>query len=188
MKFSVWLCPNQAAGTNWRALIDELSQHHCASITFEPHITIVGAIEIEDENVASLCFCQDLKHHLKGRYPEGIKCNFQSGLESMILDANGERNVQWNQALVATAEETSCLLSLVDSCREFFRLPPAPRFEPQLRRPHMSLFYGIENIPDKNSVQLCENFIAKDLALWLTEPSTLEGVSTWREIARITLY
>ena len=182
MKCSLWLHPPASARNDWRSLIDELTAEggEASSVPFEPHLTIVGGIQCVDP--ATLC--RELQEALQGRFVDGIECRF---LEKAVSMRRNDDTVQWNQALVAVAKQTDSLLALVDACLTFFGRPLEFRFAPMICEPHLSLYYGTENVPDPENVVLRQPFTATELALWTTAPATVAGVAEWREVGRIFL-
>lgn len=164
-----------------------------ASVPFEPHVTIVGGIEVDcgddddhpsQEQLNLQQMCRDLENVLRGKFVDGIDCRFQETLVSVTRD---DGTVQWNQALVAVLDQTPSLLALVDACRTYFQKPLESKFAPMLSQPHLSLYYGIDNVPDPDHVTCQQPFRATELALWKTEPGTIAGVSEWSELGRIHL-
>lgn len=182
MKCSLWLLPPASVGNDLRVLIHELSCEG-ASVPFEPHVTIVGGIDCQDDPAQ---LCRNLQDALRGKFGNGIDCQVQPKAVSIRSDGG---TVQWNQALVAVLDKTPSMLALVDASRKAFHLPPGPKFAPLLQNPHLSLYYGtcIDNIPDPDCVVVQQSFLATELALWKTEPGTPEGVAEWKEVGRISL-
>ena len=172
-----------------------------ASVPFEPHVTIVGGIDVhcgddddhhhpsqqqqqQQQELLLQRLCRDLENVLRGKFVNGIDCRVQEKLVSVKRD---DGTVQWNQALVAVLDQTPSLLALVDACRTFFQKPLESKFAPMLRQPHLSLYYGIDDISDSDHVTVRQPFIATELALWKTEPGTIAGVSEWSELGRLHL-
>merc|ERR1712176_1624022 len=97
-----------------------------------------------------------------------------------------------SQALVFPMEGISDqYVQLCETSRYLLDLPLSgcTNFPPPVNRPHMSLFYGTENIPDPAIVDpsLPTSFEGTRAALWITTPSTLEGVPKWKQIDVIDL-
>lgn len=173
--------PSPVAG-DMSALIRELSEGR-SEIPFDPHVTIAGGIVVcPDDNPEQLC--RRLQSSLQGKFGQGIDCQFRPNTVSVRKE---DGTAQWNQALVAILDQTPSLLALVDASRRVLEHPPETRFSPLLHQPHMSLFYGTENVPDPDGIQAPSPFIATELALWNTDPGTFEGVASWREVGRISL-
>jgi Cyclic phosphodiesterase-like protein len=187
MRCSLWLLPPQSVGIDLKVLIQELSMRDGASVPFEPHVTIVGGIDVfcgDDDHHPAQQLCRDLENVLRGKFGDGIDCRFQEKLVSMTRD---DGTVQWNQALVAVLDQTPSLMALVDACRTFFQKPLQSKFAPMLRQPHLSLYYGADDISDLEHFTFRQPYIATELALWKTEPGTIDGVSEWSEVGRLHL-
>ena len=184
MQCSLWLLLPEVARNQFRALIEEFAQQEGAD-PFEPHVTIVGGITINDDaDIHQLC--RDLENELRGRFGAGIDCHCQDVLASVPH--------QWNQALVAVLHQTQDLEALVDTCRAHFHMEDGPRFAPELNQPHLSLYYGTQNIPNPaDHVRFPRQFTATRLALWSTEPAEAgqaenAGVGQWAQLGEIHLH
>lgn len=165
-----------------RAQIEDFCQQmlpHC-SVPFEPHVTIVGGFQcetiLEMNDVVSR-----LQKDLRG-----------SGQVRVVLGSKPESENRWNQALY---------LPVIDPSDEFMNLCRMTRgvlgmntvdwtFPFPAERPHLSVYYGEESVPDeKKSVSTngCDHFVAVKAAVWKTDPSSVEGVAQWEELAVIDL-
>mmetsp|Transcript_19749 Transcript_19749/g.29321 ORF Transcript_19749/g.29321 Transcript_19749/m.29321 type:complete len:189 (+) Transcript_19749:206-772(+) len=187
MKYSLWLIPpspiGHMSGTIIRQLADTYSTTGEGAPVFEPHVTIVGGIDLpNDKDPRSIC--QKLETTLQGKFSDGIECEIEPLL---FRDGRETSKVQWSQALVAVLHKTESLVKLVHASRQALSMSPDPQFTPGLNKPHMSLFYGTTNIPDLRNVDIPTAFRATELALWKTDPATLVGVRHWEEVGRINL-
>jgi hypothetical protein len=179
MKCSLWLMPPSPVATDMAAMIRDLAKGR-SEIPFEAHVTVAGGIEIEDPEQ----LCRRLEKSLQGKFGKGIDCQFRPKAMSVVKE---DGTAQWNQALVAILDQTPSLLALVDASRKALEQLPEMRFAPLLHQPHMSLFYGTEDVPDADSIQTPEPFVATEMALWSTSPANVEGVTSWKELGRIRL-
>lgn len=156
--------------------INRLSKSHNGP-SFPAHITIVGGIPCQDEDEAYR-IANILEQGLTGFGP--IPCHFSSKPKRF--------EKTWNQALIVTLDDISePFVDLCETSRHLLNLTPQCMYPPPVNLPHTSLFYGIENIPDLTEVDPIAPFIANEVALWITTPSTLRGVENWREIDVVQL-
>ena len=177
MKASLWLYPP----TNSRQMLREQIAH-LAHLTplgsgpFEPHITLVGNIDVESDDEA-LEICQNLRDLLEGRYRNGIVCQFEEDIVSM---QNTDGEFVWNQAFVLALKQTVSLNGIKEDVCAAFGIDPT--YPPPICKPHLSLFYGKYQVPPTDAVVPPCDFIATTLGLWSCLPASVEGVREWREI------
>ena len=182
MKASLWLYPPPLSGLRLRSKIEHLSERYSGSKPFEPHITLLGGINIDSEE-HDVTLCYHLQQHLKGRYGDGILCQFEYELRSMT---NGQGKIVWNQAFVSVLKRNEGFDRLVDDIHSF--LGRKVMYPPPLGEPHLSLYYGNHQVPPMESVGRPDDFLSTTLALWFCSPPSVEGVQEWREIgSRIEL-
>jgi Cyclic phosphodiesterase-like protein len=169
---SLWLIPSASTSLLLAEQIDQFSQGGTRGPRFAPHITIVGGIECRSEEHI-LEVANTLEAGLAGFGK--IPCT----VSPKAYAAPGA----WNQALHLVVEPSAALLNLCQRARALLGMDTENwTFPPPSNYPHISMFYGIDNIPDKSEVQSVSPFYAYTLALWRTDPPSLEGVEHWREI------
>jgi 2'-5' RNA ligase len=183
MKASLWLLPPTLQGRHLRTNIEQLSNRYDGSAPFEPHITVLGDIAIDsDEHATALC--HRLRQHVKGRYGNGIICQFENEIASMQSEHGG---YVWNQAFALVVKENESFDRLADHVRSILG-KEALGYPPPLSKPHLSLYYGEFQVPPIDAVEHPPGFVATTLALWSCSPSSVQGVQEWREIgSRIEL-
>lgn len=175
MFLSLWLLPPEK-DVSIQNQINRLSKSHSGP-SFPAHITIIGGIPCQDEDEAYRV-ANILEQGLTG-FGE-IPCHFSSTPKSF--------ENTWNQALLVTLDDISVpFADLCETSRHLLNLTPECLYPPPVNLPHLSLFYGIENIPALTEVDPIVPFLANKVALYITTPSTLKGVENWREIAVIHL-
>ena len=77
-------------------------------------------------------------------------------------------------------------MEVLQKARDVLQLPPGEwMFPGPAREPHYSKYYG--TTPLANPPPVPPNFEATEAALFLTTPGTVEGVSQWRQVTRISL-
>lgn len=175
MALSLWLIPPKKTYDQVKKQMDEFTHHGKTGPAFAPHITIIGGIH-----------CQSEAHALEiaRTLEEGL-----SGFGEIPCEPNsvGSEGV-WNQALYMTVKQSERLMNLCEEVRELLGMDtenwafPAPA-----THPHMSLYYGVDGVPDKKDVQMVAPFDAYRIALWRTDPASVEGVPYWREISSFSI-
>jgi hypothetical protein len=172
---SLWLMPPHYNVQRIQAQIDKLADGK--GPTFIPHVTIITGIQ---------CYSEEEVQEIAKKLQEGLKgfgrvpCSFGS----VPYTSKGH----WNQALFLTMDMAASLLNICQKSRIILGMDTEIwRFAPPAGLPHLSLFYGISDIPDKKEVKPVLPFHSMSLALWKTDPPTLEGVPSWKEVAVIEL-
>jgi len=169
---SLWLIPPRRNYEIIKEQMGRLSENGKKGPTFAPHITIIGGISCQSEAHA-MEMLRLLEEGLKGFGK--IPCSLSSFAYSAKV---------WNQALYFTAELSAPLMNLCQKSRALLGMDTESwTFPAPATYPHMSLFYGVDNVPDITEVESIMPFHAYTLALWRTDPPTLEGVRQWREIS-----
>jgi hypothetical protein len=171
---SLWLYPPQDAVLVIQDQIDMLAEDRGPS--FLPHVTIVSGIPCQSEE-QTLQMGRALQDGLRG-FGE-VHCHFSSTPKT----SEGV----WNQALYLTMDETDPFMKLCETCRVILGLELPCTFAPPAHKPHMSLFYGVTDIPEGSEVEPVKSFEASAIALWTTSPSTLASVPNWKEVSVIKL-
>ena len=181
MNLSLWLmAPDTVSGTLTEKIQFLAETYTPSSGPFLPHVTIVGGIRSKDTQGT----LDALSSALTGKYPGGIPCRFFGGLSS---GKDAEGNFVWSQALAAVMERSPEYMNLVEASRLALKMPAEHRFPPPLSNPHMSLYYGVQNVPGVESIEIPSVFLATEAALWVTYPATVDGVKSWKEIGRVSL-
>jgi hypothetical protein len=171
VKLSLWLLPSEDVSSNIQTQIDAFTHRPGASASFVPHVTLVGGITCESsEQVQQVIKALELGLSGVGGIP--------------IRLAEAQSKNLWSQALYLPVNASKEFLELCQYCREILGLDDGLWEFPQPAGvPHMSLYYGTENIPAIDEVKKVENFVATRVGLWKTDPSTVEGVEFWRPLA-----
>lgn len=173
---SLWLIPP----TPQRGIV----QDHIVSFAdgndgprFSPHVTVVGGIRCATEADA-VDVANKLQDEFRG-FGE-VECIFDSNLSSYAGT--------WSQALFARMELNDKFKELCSRSRGVLGMEKDGwNFPPPSHQPHMSLFYGDENIPDTRRIENIPSFRARTMLLYKTDPPTLEGVPAWEELATVEL-
>jgi hypothetical protein len=159
----------------------ELSIKFDGSAPFVPHITVIGGILCEtNDDVMELT--RTLRKGLQGI--GGIQCRFRDEIVTMY---HPDSSLVWNQACVSVVERTDGFMLLHERVRKILGIEDGEwEFPAPIREPHLSHFYGTDMPPSLDDVLVSPNFVAKELALWETSGG-YDGVSNWKELARIKL-
>jgi hypothetical protein len=171
---SLWLYPPQDARSSIQDQIDILATERGPSFT--PHVTLVGNIPCQSEEQA-LQLGRALQDGLRGFGT--VPCQFSSTPKT----SEGV----WSQALYLTMTEIDPFLKLCERCRVLLGLELPCTFAPPAHQPHMSLFYGVTDIPNASEVEPVKSFDASTIAIWTIGPSTLASVPNWKEVSVIQL-
>lgn len=172
ISLSLWLIPPEGENEKIKEQMDRLAENGKRGPMFAPHITVVGGFSCPSEAHA-MAIAKGLEDGLKG-----------FGEIPILLSPTPYSAGVWNQALYLTAEVSAPFLNLCQRSRALLGMDtedwtfPAPAVYP-----HLSLFYGVEDVPDKSEVEPVSPFHAYKLSLWRTDPATTEGVRQWREIS-----
>jgi hypothetical protein len=182
---SLWLIPPKPTYGAIRSQIEMLAKRETSSGAFEPHITVLGRIHYDsDEELTDLTM--RLREKLKGHGP--VPCCFESR-PTFHKHSNGQPI--WHQSAVFHIENTSVEFdSLSEICRQAVcPLEETTGFAPRYEGigPHLSMYYGHDNIPLESEIESVPSFSASKVAIWKTEPSSVAGVKEWSEIATIDL-
>ena len=173
---SLWLMPPEIARNEIQEQINKFASDDRGP-TFVPHVTIIERIPCQSEWHA-MEVANQLQEGMKGF--GAIPCQLVSG----PFTSKGV----WNQAFFMVLDMSAPFMNLCQKCRAVLGFDTESwRFAPPADLPHLSLFYGEKNIPDKNTVEAIHPFYSYELALWRTDPQTLNGVPTWKQVATISL-
>lgn len=200
MKLSLWLIPSDGEKgkegepdgvyDRTQTLIDDLAAEH-GGPKFMPHVTLGGATVSSEAE--ALALAEKLRTGLSGYGP--VNCYVGDTVLS---------EYSWNQALVfELVPPFNDFLGLCAASRNILGVETAKydkdnclSFPPPLRVPHMSLYYGISPPPPSETYlskvfgsnnDKDKTFQSHRVMLWITDPSSLEGVPEWEPIADISL-
>eukprot|EP00977_Amphora_coffeiformis_P024881 scaffold17437_cov173-Amphora_coffeaeformis.AAC.3 len=196
---SLWLLPPEPLHKQLSKDIAKLSLRYTklgSSAHFTPHVTIVGSIKCESQREAS-----DLgKKFQKGLAGTGpVPCRFRRGPCLAMYDDQPQQQQQqdtesvtrkliWSQSCIAIMERSEEYMNLLQASRQVLQLPPGEwLFPAPAREPHYSQYYGTTALTEYQDVNPPPDFVATEAALYLTTPGTVEGVSQWKEVTRISL-
>jgi hypothetical protein len=172
---SLWLLPPESRRPKLQNEIDRLAEGRGPS--FAPHVTVVGSIPCQSEQHA-LEMGKKLQEGLKGFGK--IPCQFNN----VPYSSKGA----WSQGLFLVMDVSAPYMNLCQKSRGLLGMDTENwRFPAPAGLPHLSLFYGVKNVPEKKEVMPVPAFFSYELALWLTNPSTLEGVPEWKEMTTISI-
>lgn len=174
-KCSLWLLPPKGNSEIINKQIVKFAENNNGPV-FDPHVTVVGGIKCNSDQ-EMVDAATKLQEGLKGFGL--VDCKFNSPFTTP--DA-------WNQALCVEMKVSDSFLTLVHSTLKILgRDPEQFKFPKPIGTPHLSLFYGTSNIPRTEEVKPIDAFQSHQLALWRTQPSTVDGVAEWKEVAKIDL-
>ena len=175
-KISIWLMPPPGVETRIQGLVNSLAKKN-GGPTFRPHVTVVGGFECKSEEEAHR-MAADLRKGLK--HYGSVPCIFDPKFKSYPTT--------WNQSLIATVEVTEAFFNLCQISREILNVNPNNwTFPSPANLPHMSLFYGVENIPDLTGLSPIEDYEAHTISVWKTFSSDIGGVDEWVELDSFSL-
>jgi hypothetical protein len=172
---SLWLLPPENEKYQIEKLMKRCAQTNRGPL-FEAHVTVVGGIPCNSDQTNMQKVAEKLQDRLAGSGP--VPTTF-----SKVPSKMGT----WSQALVFQMNQNSRFLELCKTARSVLGMETHPIFPPPINEPHLSIWYGTGNVPEECDIESIPDFEATALALWLTDPSTLEGVPQWKEVARISL-
>ncbi|CAJ1911091.1 unnamed protein product [Cylindrotheca closterium] len=174
IKFSLWMIPPPSVSD---VLEEQISFYSKTSggPYFDPHVTVTGGIECDSfddaKKIVSL-----LQQELSG-----------FGKVDAVFQTKARNFDTWNQALLVEMDASPKFVKLCQRVRELLKMDTTNLFSPPVNAPHLSLFYGVNNVPNANDVETIPNFTSNTLALYITDPATAEGVPEWEFFAEISL-
>lgn len=170
---SLWLMPPIPASHELAKQISTLSQNGAVAPLFAPHITVVGGVKCRsEEHVREIAKALEEGLAAFGKVPCTVSPNAHAG-----------KGV-WNQALFLVVEPSAEFLHLCEKARAILGLETKNwKFPEPASYPHISMFYGVDDVPDIAEVQSVPPFLAHRLALWRTDPPSKEGVPQWKEVS-----
>ena len=126
------------------------------------------------------------------RWRRGVRCAFDQGRGVFAAGGGG---APWNQCCVAAADLGPSFFNAM-AAADAALFPAGAGGAPErhlrgpLREPHLSYAYGLDDdeagrIPP--SLKCPPSFTSTEMAVYWTDPPSLEGVETWREIGRVRM-
>lgn len=106
---------------------------------------------------------------------------------SAVFEPKATNEDVWNQGLVVEMDTTPKFVRLCQRVRELLDMDTTNLFPPPLGAPHLSLYYGVDNVPLAEEAEPVPNFKSDKLALWITEPTNTAGVPQWKFFGAISL-
>ena len=173
---SLWLMPPEPNRKEIQEQINTFAANNNGPV-FVPHITVIGGITCQSEkHLAEIV--KKLRGGLKGF--GSVPCRLVSG----PFTSKGV----WSQAYFMVLDMCAPFMNWCQKSRAILGHDTERwRFASPADLPHLSLFYGTSNIPDKMSVKKIHPSQSFELALWQTDPQTIDGVPRWKEVATIDL-
>jgi len=193
IKISLWLIPPAGEVTHMiQQEIESLARMQDTP-TFSPHITLVGGIEVNHREIVRIIM--SLKKELSGF--GAVPCKFDRVQGIVAAYKDDEKKIcHWNQSTVAILNREEKLIEAIKIARKILlnenhdvdiismtHFFTAPTCEPHLSLAYAHQFLG-SCIVNKD---VPPDFEAKEVALWRTDPSSLEGVKKWYQIECFSL-
>jgi hypothetical protein len=212
---SLWLIPPEAVHKSLVKDITKMSLRYNglqSSAPFTPHVTVLGSIPCGESLNDARKIGKTLQKALQGSGP--IPCRFRQepcramyredtpmttttmNTTSAATNSNSSQqqpqlqktssSLVWSQACISIMERSVEYMALLDRARHALDMPPGEwMFPAPACEPHLSKFYGHVEIP--HEIPTSPDFVAVEVALWSTNPGTVEGVQGWKEVTRINL-
>ncbi|KAL7475386.1 hypothetical protein ACHAW6_001300 [Cyclotella cf. meneghiniana] len=205
-KISLWLLPQEPY---MKKLSDQ--QGHILSMDpsgrlprFDPHITLIGGVEISSCNIAHLLCTNDpdldldaeaakiVLHRLRSAFRGfgGVICEFVED-RGVFAALNEDNTLQWNQSCVSVVRRTDSFMKAMKVADNALfgpnSLPIERHLKPPISEPHYSFAYG-NNVEITKSMKCPHSFISTEMALWWTHPAELDAVERkWELIGKISM-
>lgn len=195
MKVSLWLVPPQHINEPLEKEIQELAKID-KTPTFLPHITIASGY------VESTKLPQIIENFNESFSKFGaIPCKFHKDVGIVEGYNQDKQDYQWNQSTVAILKREKKFMQSIFLARKilledetdfearmnmnrFDNFDVQDIFRPPTNEPHLSFAYSTK--PLGSFVKYYpEDFESTELALFETDPASLDGVKNWKEITRI---
>jgi len=147
----------------------------------------MGGIRISHERIQ--LFLQDLQNLFQNF--GGISCPFVRDTQNIVCCQG-----KWNQSCVSIIHRSDELIKAITILNKFIhgndmhlhrRRGHDSYFSPPLCEPHFSYAYGNDETLIDSIPSIPPDFVGRELAVMMTHPSSLEGVSHWYELGRIQL-
>jgi 2'-5' RNA ligase len=165
-KYSLWLMPTGATGEKFSHLIARLAKQY-SSQRFSPHITLIGLIESDEEEMISKA--------------QAVATQSQPcAIKLMHINYTNE----YYKSLFVEVEPAAALLATYQAARKVF-----PDSQATSYAPHLSLLYGNFSVDTKKQIineigdTLPDEFEARTLYLYLTDGDA----NTWHKIREFPL-
>ena len=166
LKYSLWLMPTGAVDRKFSQLISQLAEQY-SSPAFSPHVTLVGMIEANEEEI--IMKAQEVASLI---HPYTINLT------------NVDYTDYYYRALFVRVEPSADVLAAYQEARKIFPSNQEPDY-----MPHLSLLYGDFSVEIKKQIitkigdSFTDEFEANTLHLYLTEGN----VSDWQKISTFPL-
>lgn len=188
IKVSLWIVPSGETYNLLQNQINTLSEVH-KTPTFEPHVTLVSGVDLNPNKIPNIML--KLREAFTGFGSIPCIVDRSKGIVAAGYDAE-TKECKWNQSTVAILERDEQIIKAVHLARDLLlgvRVEHEDEdllFKPPLNEPHLSLAYC--NNPLGQHVKVIpEDFYSKEIKLVVTDPSTLQGVSSWMEVGKFSL-
>lgn len=186
-KFSLWLIPSGDTYDLIQNEIDVLAKAFKTS-TFEPHVTLIGGVPLKPNDTVYEGTMEKIEKAFRGFGPVPCIINKSKGIVAGIDEETCL--CKWNQSTVAILEREDKFLKAVELAHEIFlgagNNIEKDWFKPPLNEPHLSLAYS--NKPLGKFVNMIpEDFNATEIKLVMTDPSSLDGIPSWKEVGKFSL-
>jgi hypothetical protein len=207
---SLWLIPPEPVHKSLVKDITKMSLRYNglqSSAPFTPHVTVLGSIPCGESLNDARKIGKTLQKALQGSGP--VPCRFRqepcramyredtittTTTTTTMTNSNPPQTqplqktttLVWSQACIAIMDRSVEYMALLDRARHALEMPPGEwMFPAPACEPHLSKFYGHVEIP--HEIPTSPDFVAVEVALWSTNPGTVEGVQEWKEVTRINL-
>lgn len=209
-KFSLWLMPQQPQMIELKAQQAHILCANPALPSFEPHITLIGGVEIctcctmEEikcideqtigvEEAAAKVVLKKLQSSFNGF--GSITCEFDEsqGVQAMF---NKDGRLKWNQACISVVKQTKNFMDAMKKADDALFGLDSSRLERHFRKPisepHYSFVYtNDETIAMKleRTLKCPSTFTSTTIAMWWTDPPSLDGVvnNEWKFVGNVYL-
>ena len=211
-RISLWLLPPEPVMAELSSIQDGIvadgARRGHQLPRFVPHVTLIGGIPISDcctaeeaegemgeggdlDETAARIVVWRLRRAFRWR--RGVRCAFDPARG--VFAAGGGGGAPWNQCCVAAADLRPAFVDAM-AAADAALFPEGAggaaerHLRGPLREPHLSYAYGLDDdeagrIPP--SLRCPPSFTSTEMAVYWTDPPSLEGVETWREIGRVRM-
>ena len=196
LKISIWIVPDAHTYDILNKQIHDITSK-LGLPSFIPHVTLLGGIQCantsEIKSIVKL-----LKSMLKSF--GDVQVEF-SGPVTCARDKN-TNEIKWNQSCLVAVKRTPQLMRLSHMVREVIRNRKKETFKfndtnnleikgltfpDPFGEPHYSFAYGNQESICSNISLASSGFMSREVVVWITNPSSVEGVKSWRHFASISL-
>jgi hypothetical protein len=210
-KFSLWLMPQEQQMTKLKVEQARILSQNPALPSFEPHITLIGGVEISTCCDVQEIQCQsndsggnnideeaakNVLAKLQSAFDGfgSIECEFDEdqGVKAMI---HADGTVKWNQASLAIVKQTKQYTKAMDTADKALFGSSSTKFERHYREPVLQPHYSFIYTDDatlalklEKTLKCPSTFTSTTIAMWWTDPPTLEAVADkWKFVGNIYL-